>query len=82
MLGLKRIPTLVLVPLVLASSCGGQSKPVYTSPPLTDEQLSVYRGFLDKFGALHIKNLSKITSPLDFKGFPEGRPCLTILLTH
>jgi hypothetical protein len=77
MLGLKRIATLVLVPLVLASACGAQSKPVYTSPPLTEEQLSVYRGFLDKFGALHIKNLSKITLPLDFKGFPEGRPCLT-----
>jgi hypothetical protein len=77
MLGLKRIATLVLVPLVLASACGAQSKPVYTSPALTEEQLSVYRGFLDKFGALHIKNLSKITLPLDFKGFPEGRPCLT-----
>jgi hypothetical protein len=31
----------------------------------------------DKFSALHIKNLSKITIPLDFNGFPEGCPCLT-----
>jgi hypothetical protein len=77
MLGLKRILTSVLVLLVLASACGVQSKLVYSGPPLTEEQLSVYRGFLDKFGALHIKNLSKITVPLDFKGFPEGRPCLT-----
>ncbi len=77
MLGLKTMLTLVLVLLVLALVCGAQSKPVYSSPPLTEEQLSVYRGFLDKFGALHIKNLSKITLPLDFKGFPEGRPCLT-----
>jgi hypothetical protein len=58
-------------------ACGAQSKPVYSGPPLTEEQLSVYRGFLDKFSVLHIKNLSKITLPLDFKGFPEGRPCLT-----
>jgi hypothetical protein len=77
MLGLKRILTLVLGLPVLALTCVAQSKPVYSSPPLTEEQLSVYRGFLDKFGALHIKNLSKITSPLDFNGFPEGRPCLT-----
>jgi hypothetical protein len=77
MLGLKGILTVVLVLLVLASVCGAQSRAVYTSPPLTEEQLSVYRGFLDKFDALHIKNLSKITVPLDFKGFPDGHPCLT-----
>lgn len=77
MLGLKRILTLIPVLPVLALTCGAQSKAVYSTPPLTEEQLSVYRGFLDKFGALHIKNLSKITLPLDFDGFPEGRPCLT-----
>jgi hypothetical protein len=77
MLGMKRTLPSVLVLLVLALVCEAQSKPLYSSPPLTEEQLSVYRGFLDKFGALHIKNLSKITLPLDFKGFPEGRPCLT-----
>ena len=49
----------------------------HSRPALTEEQLSVYRGLLDKFSALHIKNLSKITVPLDFNGFPEGRPCLT-----
>jgi hypothetical protein len=37
----------------------------------------VYQGFLDKLGApLHIKNLASLTVPFDFKGFPEGRPCL------
>jgi hypothetical protein len=76
MFGLKRMLTPILVLLVLALACRGQSKPVY-SGALTDEQLNVYRGFLDKFNALHIKNLSKITVPLDFNGFPEGRPCLS-----
>jgi hypothetical protein len=76
MLGMKRTLTSVLVLLVLALVCGAQSKPVH-SPPLTEEQLSVYRGFLDKFGSLHIKNLSQVTLPLDFNGFPQGRPCLT-----
>jgi hypothetical protein len=77
MLGMKGTLTSVLVLLVISLVCGAQSKPVYSSPPLTEEQLNVYRGFLDKFSALHIKNLSKITLPLDFNGFPEGRPCLT-----
>jgi hypothetical protein len=77
MLGMKRTLTSVLVLLVISLVCGAQSKPVYSSPPLTEEQLNVYRGFLDKFSALHIKNLSQITLPLDFNGFPEGRPCLT-----
>jgi hypothetical protein len=78
MLGMKKIRTsVVLVLLVLPLACGAQSKPDYSGPPLTEEQLSVYRGFLDKFSALHVKNLSKITLPLDFNGFPEGRPCLT-----
>ena len=77
MLGMKKIRTSVLVFLVLPLACGAQSKPDYSGPPLTEEQLSVYRGFLDKFSALHVKNLSKITLPLDFNGFPEGRPCLT-----
>lgn len=61
---------------VLALACGAQVNRAYSGSPLTDEQLSVYSGFLDKFSALHIKNLSKITLPLDFNGFPEGRPCL------
>jgi hypothetical protein len=72
----KRVVASAIVLSVLALPCSAQTKPVYNSSPLTEEQLSVYRGFLDKFGALHIKNLSKITLPLDFDGFPEGRPCL------
>ena len=77
MLGMKKIRISVLVLLVLPLACGAQSKPDYSGPPLTEEQLSVYRGFLDEFSALHVKNLSKLTLPLDFNGFPEGRPCLT-----
>lgn len=77
MLSLRRMVTSVFVLLVLALACGAQSSAVYSSLPLTEERLSVYRGFLDKFSALHIKNLSQITLPLDFNGFPKGRPCLT-----
>jgi hypothetical protein len=62
---------------VVVSACGAQTNRAHSSSTLTEEQLSVYRGFLDKFVALHIKNLSKTTLPLDFNGFPEGRPCLT-----
>jgi len=68
-------PTLVLA--VLASACGAQTNRAYSTSPLTEEQLGVYRGFLNKFSALQIRNLSRITLPLDFNGFPEGRPCLT-----
>ena len=67
----------MLVLAVLASACGAQTNRTYSSSPLTEEQLGVYRGFLDKFSALHIRNLSKVTLPLDFNGFPEARPCLT-----
>jgi hypothetical protein len=77
MRNLKRILKLVVALSVFALACGAQSKPVQSSTPLNEERLSVYREFLDKFGALHIKNLSRITLPLDFNGFPEGRPCLT-----
>jgi hypothetical protein len=76
MLGMKKIRTSVLVLLVLPLACGAQSKHSFSGPPLAEEQLDVYRSFLDKFSALHVKNLSKITLPLDFNGFPEGRPCL------
>lgn len=53
-----------------------QDKPVASRSPLTEEQLSVYRGFLDKFSSLHFRNLANSTVPFDFAGFPEGRPCL------
>ena len=75
--GLKRILTSVFVLFAHVLACGAQSKPAYSGPPLTEEQLSVYRGFLDKFSALHTKNLSNTTVPLDFNGFPDGRPCLS-----
>lgn len=74
-----RVPRVVASMLVLAAVAmisATQTRPGY-SLPLTEDQLSVYRGFLEKFEALHIKNLSKITVPLDFYGFPEGRPCLS-----
>jgi hypothetical protein len=69
--------TSIFVVTVLAVACTAQTKFAPSSSPLTDEQLSVYRGFLDKLAALHIKNLSSFTMPLDFNGFPEGRPCLS-----
>lgn len=62
---------------VLAVACTGQTKFTLSSSALTDEQLSVYRGFFDKFVGLRIKHLSSLTMPLDFNGFPEGRPCLS-----
>lgn len=62
---------------VTAVACTGQTKLALSSSPLTDEQLNVYGGFLDKFVGLHIKNLSSFTMPLDFNGFPKGRPCLS-----
>jgi len=77
MLRLERLVASILALATAVMDTPAQTKPVYSSPPLTEEQLSVYRGFLEKFDALHIKNLSKITLPLDFKGFPEGRPCLS-----
>jgi hypothetical protein len=53
------------------------TKPVLSRSPLTEEQLNVYRGFLDTLSQpLHIKNLANLTIPFDFKGFPESRPCL------
>jgi len=76
---MRRAEKVVASILVLAVATGlvAQAKPIYSSASLTEDQLSVYRGFLEKFDALHIKNLSKITLPLDFNGFPEGRPCLS-----
>jgi hypothetical protein len=76
MFAIKTICASVLILLALPLACGAQSKPVLSGPPLTDEQLSVYRGFLDKFSALHFRNLSIVTSHFEFGGFPETRPCL------
>ncbi|HXZ10962.1 MAG TPA: hypothetical protein VEG64_01095 [Candidatus Sulfotelmatobacter sp.] len=66
----------VLGGIYFAPACAPQSKPVLSAPPVSDEQLSVYRGFLDRLASLDFRNLAKTTIPLDFKGFPEGRPCL------
>ena len=63
--------------LILALACEAQTKPVLSRLPLTEEQLNVYRGWLDGLQPpLHIKNIANLTVPFDFKGFPEGRPCL------
>ena len=36
----------------------------------------MYRGFLNRFSSLNLRNLSSVTIPFDYKGFPDGRPCL------
>lgn len=43
--------------------------------PLSKEQTSVYHAFLEKFSFLHVTNLSSVTVPFDFEGFPNSRPC-------
>src|ERR1700719_389270 len=72
----KRLILGFLTAVVFVSGCKAQEKPSLSSSPLNQEQLSVYRGFLDKFSVLHFKNLSSVTVPFDFKGFPNSRPCL------
>jgi len=59
-----------------ALACAGNKKLVVSRAPLSEEQLSVYRGFLDKFSTLNFNQLSSMTIRFDFKGFPETRPCL------
>lgn len=76
MFNVRRATVSTCAVIVLACLCWSQDKMVVSGTPLTEEQLSVYRGFLNKFSFLHFKNLAKLTVPLDFKGFPEGRPCL------
>ena len=72
----RRTVPMFLLAVVLVSGLRAGDKPVLSRTPLNEEQLSVYRGFLDKFSVLHFKNLSSVTIPFDFKGFPESRPCL------
>ncbi len=48
----------ILVGIVAVSGCSSQDKPVVSRLPLKAEQLSVYRGFLDKFSSLHFRNLT------------------------
>ena len=69
--------TIWAILLVLAALAGfATDKPVVSRSPLSEEQLSVYRGFLDKFAPLNLKELSSGTIPFDFTGFSETRPCL------
>ena len=79
MLGLGRVFASLFVVSAAATLSAAQTKAIqHNIPPISEEQLSVYRGFLEKLGGvLHIKNLSKSTLPFNFDGFPEGRPCLT-----
>jgi hypothetical protein len=58
---------------ILISGC--KHKPVLSRSPFSDEQLSVYRALLDMLSVLP-KNLSTVSVPFDFTGFPETRPCL------
>ena len=65
----------VFISLAVGSSA--QSRPDRAALPLDEERLNVYRAYLDVLGpALHVKHLANRTAPLDFKGFPETRPCL------
>ena len=67
---------LLLAMLLSALPCLSNDKTVVSHAPLSEEQLSVYRGFLDKFASLNLKELSSSTIRFDFTGFPEPRPCL------
>jgi hypothetical protein len=62
--------------VILVSGCRAQDKPVLSRSPFSEEQLGVYRGLLDMLSGLHYKNLSTVSVPFDFTGFPETRPCL------
>ncbi len=76
MRGAKALVALFVV-IVLASTSKAQQQPVSSASPLSAEQIAVYRGFLERLSSpLHFRNLSNVTVPFDFKGFPEGRPCL------
>src|SRR5438132_549307 len=72
----RRTSALCLVLLLFAFVTSCQDKPTLSHVPLTEEQVSVYRAFLEKFSFLHVTNIASVTVPFDFKGFPESRPCL------
>jgi hypothetical protein len=76
MTGAKALAAFFVV-IVLASPPKAQQQPASSASRLSAEQIAVYHGFLRKFSsALHFRNLSNVTVTFDFKGFPEGRPCL------
>jgi len=56
---------LTICSLLPALWCLSDDKPVLTRAPLSEEQLSVYRGFLDKFAPLNLKKLSSSTIRFD-----------------
>ncbi len=66
----------IVATIIFVSGCWAQNNPTPSRSPLSDEQLSVYRGFLDKLSSLHFRNLANLTVPFDFLGFPVERPCL------
>jgi hypothetical protein len=72
----SRIFLVFFLVVILVSSSRSQDKPVLSRSPFSEEQLSVYRGFLDMLSVLHSRNLSTVSIPFDFTGFPETRPCL------
>lgn len=74
--GCRRILLGSYVVVILVSGCRAHDKPVLSRSPFSEEQLSVYRGLLDMLFVLHSRNLSTVSVPFDFKGFPETRPCL------
>jgi hypothetical protein len=76
MFGVRNIAASLFAVMVFGTGGWSPDNPVASRPPMNDEQLSVYRAFLDKFSFLHFKNLASRTIPFDFKGFPETRPCL------
>src|SRR5260370_4634585 len=75
--GTRRVLLGFSVVLILVSACRAQDKPVLSRSPSSEEQLGVYRAVLDMLSVLHSRNLSTVTVPFDFTGFPENRPCLS-----
>lgn len=77
MVKVKRVAASAFAALVFVLACQALTQPANGPSPLTEEQMNVYRSWLDIIGVqLHVKNLANVTVPFDFKGFPEGRPCL------
>lgn len=76
MRGAKALVALFVI-AVVAPVSRAQEPAHSDAAPLGTEQTAVYRGFLERFSSpLHVRNLSNVTVPFDFKGFPETRPCL------
>ncbi len=65
------MPSLLLAS-ILASGC----QPVLSDSPMTEDQLTVYRSFLDLFSSLPWHNLANRTAPFDLRGVSEDNACL------